>query len=647
MIRPDHPYLSGVRRFLPATGGRRAARSRIVLALALAGMVAGTSAVTTSATVANAAVGATTPASEGVQPARASAARVAALTNGATRTVEYRGLRLTVPAGWAVHDLDRDPRTCVRFDRAALYLGTPGADQRCPARAVGRTEAMLIQPIQPVRPAASAKAPARLGGGAAVRRLVPGAAAQVAAGSSADQEAHFDLTGTGLVATAAYADRPALVEAILADARYDGPKRSGGSRLSVRSGAKAGLSDPPSMPAGSTATRFRGLGFDTCAAPSATTMRAWLASSYRSVGIYIGGVNRACPDGNLSAGWVRTVAGMGWHLTPIYVGRQAPCARQGDLGPIRSTNPGQQGVDAAEDAIGDAKRFGLFPGSTIYNDMEGYDTRDAACRRIVLAFLNGWTKRLHDSGFLSGVYSSASSGIRDLSNAYVSNTFARPDVIWTARWDGRASVWGEPYVADSKWSMHQRIKQYRGPHTESWGGRRIEIDSDRVDSLQGSAKFVHEVISSGDLVTRKGPGAAYPAVGSRRSGTNVGVICQTAGSQVGATNVWDRLADGTYVSDLYVSTPNNRGYSSPIPKCRYSYMVWTDALRVRSGPGTNHPRTGQILYGGMAHVLCQTSGTKVGRSGVWDKLDNGGWISDWYTTATGRPGYTATIPRCS
>ena len=194
-------------------------------------------------------------------------------------------------------------------------------------------------------------------------------------------------------------------------------------------------------------------------------------------------------------------------------------------------------------------------------------------------------------------------------------------------------MWGEPYVANSKWSMHQRIKQYRGPHTESWGGRAIEIDSDRVDSLQASAKFVHEVISSGDLVTRKGPGASYPAVGRRESGSSVNVICQAAGSPVGATNVWDRLADGTYVSDLYVGTPNKRGYSAPIPKCRYSYMVWTDALRVRSGPGTNYPQVGQILYGGMANVLCQRTGTKVGRAGCGTSLT---------TAATSR---TGTPPR--
>ena len=178
-----------------------------------------------------------------------------------------------MPAGWAVHDLARAKRTCVRFDRPALYLGTPGADQRCPARAVGRTEAVLIQPVQP---AGSVKAPASVGGGAGVRKLVPGRAVSVTAGSSADQEAHFDLTGTGLVATTAYADRPALVEAILADATYAGPKRSGGgSALSGSTSAAPSLSDPPSLPAGLDVDALPGLGFDTCATPPATTMRAW------------------------------------------------------------------------------------------------------------------------------------------------------------------------------------------------------------------------------------------------------------------------------------------------------------------------------------------------------------------------------------
>jgi hypothetical protein len=52
----------------------------------------------------------------------------------------------------------------------------------------------------------------------------------------------------------------------------------------------------------------------------------------------------------------------------------------------------------------------------------------------------------------------------------------------------------------------------------------------------------------------------------------VNVVCQTTGELVsasdGQTDVWDRLTDGGYVTDMYVDTPNSRhGFSPPIPQC--------------------------------------------------------------------------------
>jgi hypothetical protein len=64
------------------------------------------------------------------------------------QTVEYRGIAFDVPADWPVHDLAQDPTTCVRFDVHAVYLGSPGADMRCPAGLVGRTDALLVQPAE-------------------------------------------------------------------------------------------------------------------------------------------------------------------------------------------------------------------------------------------------------------------------------------------------------------------------------------------------------------------------------------------------------------------------------------------------------------------------------------------------------------------
>ncbi|MBV9915962.1 MAG: hypothetical protein JO153_05600, partial [Solirubrobacterales bacterium] len=52
-----------------------------------------------------------------------------------------------MPASWPVYDLSAHPSVCVRFNRHAVYLGTPSREQRCPAHAVGRTETILVAPV--------------------------------------------------------------------------------------------------------------------------------------------------------------------------------------------------------------------------------------------------------------------------------------------------------------------------------------------------------------------------------------------------------------------------------------------------------------------------------------------------------------------
>jgi hypothetical protein len=65
---------------------------------------------------------------------------------GPARVVRFHGYAIRVPASWPVYRLAGDAARCVLFNRHAVYLGTPGADERCPARAFGRTEALLVQP---------------------------------------------------------------------------------------------------------------------------------------------------------------------------------------------------------------------------------------------------------------------------------------------------------------------------------------------------------------------------------------------------------------------------------------------------------------------------------------------------------------------
>lgn len=70
------------------------------------------------------------------------------------RTIHFDGQRVQAPGSWPVYRLSQHPRMCVRLDRRAVYLGAPGANQRCPAEAVvGGRRAILVEPSRGGHPA--------------------------------------------------------------------------------------------------------------------------------------------------------------------------------------------------------------------------------------------------------------------------------------------------------------------------------------------------------------------------------------------------------------------------------------------------------------------------------------------------------------
>jgi hypothetical protein len=225
---------------------------------------------------------------------------------------------------------------------------------------------------------------------------------------------------------------------------------------------------------------YRGEGFDACTAPSSATMQAWLASPYRAVGIYFGGDNRACAQPNLTAGWVTEQRAAGWHLMPIYLGRQASCTTSTKPNKINNPQAAAQGRAAADDAALQAQAIGLPRDSVLIYDMEAYRTDDPACRAGVLAFIGAWTTRLHDHAYLSGFYSSMGSGVADQVANYAAPGYAHPDYLDFARWDLAATT-ADPAIPSGYWAPSRRMKQYRGDHNETWGGVTINIDNDYLD----------------------------------------------------------------------------------------------------------------------------------------------------------------------
>jgi hypothetical protein len=115
----------------------------------------------------------------------------------------------------------------------------------------------------------------------------------------------------------------------------------------------------------------------------------------------------------------------------------------------------------------------------MWYDLEGFDVTKTRCRDASLAFLSAWTREIHTQHYVSGVYSSAGSGIKMLDDVRVSDptAYQLPDQIWIARWDGAANT-STSYIRRDGWLPGGRMKQYLGGHDETWGGVRINVDRD-------------------------------------------------------------------------------------------------------------------------------------------------------------------------
>ncbi|MFC9974880.1 DUF1906 domain-containing protein [Spirillospora sp. NPDC127200] len=419
----------------------------------------------------------------GLEPSAAGAPAGPSAALSRYRTVEYRGVRVPVPADRPVYRLDREPTRCVRYDRPAVYLGRPGPQPDCPAKLVGGADVLHLEP---------------LGDRSAQRRGAPGGPVRAdrlaghTVAPTVDHRVRVPLPEAGVVVNGVYGDDPGDLQATLRATRLtaDWPAEPGApARPGTQPEDEAEKLGPP-VPSEQDQRRSRrqnqkqnqrqkawaqGKAFDTCTAPSLRAMSAW-RSAYGIANIYIGGAARGCAQPNLTASWVRRVRAMGYRLIPTYVGLQAPCGRYRQR--FTTENATAKGKAAAKDAVARAKALGIPRRKPIYFDIEAYNSRNTACRRAVLRFLHAWSRGLNNRGYVPGVYSSVSSGIRDLGLA---TGITKPKAVWFAHWDGKAEVYDYPYMPREWWPPHRRIKQYRGGHRETHGGVTINVDNNMVD----------------------------------------------------------------------------------------------------------------------------------------------------------------------
>jgi hypothetical protein len=421
------------------------------------------------------------------------------------KTIHYGGYTVRVPANWPVYYLSIRSTVCVNYDRNAVYLGVPGINQECPARVIGRVATISLQvPAAANQPAAGwpdgANGPAAGAGHSAPALSAVGNLPRIGGpvlADSQDHELYAAVQGPGLSISGTYGSDSGPVLKIIQSLRRSSSTQAASTQAASTQQASTQAASTQQaatqIPAGTAAELPAGLvranraagsttaerGFDACTAPSLAAMQAW-RQTFSYAGIYIGGAEVGCAPGNLSASWVQSVTALGWGLIPTYVGAQAPCNKQFSVR-IHPSWANPEGQAAAQWAVQDASALGMGRGTPIYDDMESFNAGNASCRNSVLSFLNGWTREIHALGYVSGVYSSAGTGIEalGLATSVYGVPLAEPDSIWFALWDGGANVIGTPYLTPSWW-QGRRIKQYLGAHNRKVNGFTVNIDSDII-----------------------------------------------------------------------------------------------------------------------------------------------------------------------
>jgi hypothetical protein len=93
---------------------------------------------------------------------------------------------------------------------------------------------------------------------------------------------------------------------------------------------------------------------------------------------------------------------------------------------------------------------------------------------------------------------------------YSAAGYAPPDYVDFARWDLKVTV-GDPVIPATAWPGKRRMKQYRGGHTETYGGVTINIDNNYVDFAPLSAARMADFTGNGwsDLLARYTNGWIY------------------------------------------------------------------------------------------------------------------------------------------
>lgn len=174
-----------------------------------------------------------------------------------------------------------------------------------------------------------------------------------------------------------------------------------------------------------------------------------------------------------------------------------------------------------------------------------------------------------------------------------------------------------------------------------------------VPRCNDTSNDVHNFPAETDLDGRNAPSlsATVLEVNQYLSGSEVPVVCQATGGSAYGSTIWDKTADGVWVTDAYIKTGYS-GFATGVPRCtttsapsQYSYVAETD-LNGREITSVSAAAVKVYPSGSTITVTCQAIGENAYGSNIWDKTTDGLWVTDYYVK-TGFDTFVPGMPRCA
>jgi surface antigen len=160
---------------------------------------------------------------------------------------------------------------------------------------------------------------------------------------------------------------------------------------------------------------------------------------------------------------------------------------------------------------------------------------------------------------------------------------SRPTVGSVAVWHGGESGawWGGhvAYVMAVDGTGNATVEEYNWSNYLRYGQRTTRAPryihfvagtvARQVTLPVAPAQPVGHAYRTTDVVRqRSGPGTGFRTLGVLPAGQRIVVVCQVrSASVIKGTGIWDRLSDGSYVTDYYTTTPAFNRFSPGLARC--------------------------------------------------------------------------------